>query len=253
MGNGCSDATASVARRAGAVVVECPSWAGGVGAARRVGMALARRLAPDAAFIVTTDADCTLGPSALAVLAAALRRADAAFGRVVPHPDEFAARPADVRAHGDLEDLRGALTAATGGRAAPADHNPAPRHGQAPDALMAFRATAYDAVGCFDPVPCGEDRAIAARLRRAGFRVAQPWGAVVVASCRLDGRAPGGMADTIAQRTRADLVRETDRMRVQTKGLARLAAALGAEGPAAFDRLVTLAAPAAAARLRGGR
>lgn len=193
--NECLDATAAAARAAGAAVLELPVLPGGVGAARRAGMSAVRRIAPGATALLTTDA---------------------VFGRIVPEPDEFAHLPAPVRRHGNLEDLRDALMAEIGGRAAPQPWDPLPRHGQSPGALIAFRPDIYDAIGGFEPLPCREDRLIERRLVECGFRVARPWDAVVFAWCRLRGRAPDGMADTIADRTRADLARATDRLERQT-------------------------------------
>ncbi|MGR3485628.1 MAG: glycosyltransferase [Paracoccaceae bacterium] len=238
--NGCTDATAQVARDCGAVAIEAPVLPGGVGEARAIGFAAAMAVWPDAAWILTTDADCALAPGAVATLAKALARADAAAGRVVPDPAEFAALPAPVRAHGRLEDRRDALLAEIGARAVPLAHDPAPRHGQAPGALLAFRVDAYRAVGGFAHLRCSEDRDIVQRLRAHGLRVAHPWDAVVQASCRLTGRAPGGMADTIAARTRADLTEETARLSRQCARLERLAQALRQEGPRATDRLASL-------------
>ena len=48
--NGCTDATASVARQAGASVIETPILRGGVGEARRIGMAAALDAGPDWPF-----------------------------------------------------------------------------------------------------------------------------------------------------------------------------------------------------------
>ena len=235
--NGCRDGTAAAARAAGGAVIETSPEPGGVGAARRRGLSLAATLAPEAGVLITSDADCRIAPGALAVLRSALRLADAAMGRVVPEPAEFASLPAEVRRHGDLEDERDALLSEIGAFAEPRPHDPMPRHGQCPGALMAFRAEAYRAVGGFAPLTCSEDRDIARRLVLAGQRVAHPWDAVVFASCRLEGRAPGGMADTIARRAGADLSRETRRLEAQCRRLGRLIATLREEGPGALSHL----------------
>jgi hypothetical protein len=227
--NGCSDATAAVARRHGARVIETPALEGGVGAARRLGMAAALRHDPP--WLMTTDADCVLAPGAARVLRSALARADAAFGRVVPCAREFARLPRAVRRHGRLEDRRDALAAQVEGLLADAPWNPLPCHGQSAGALMAFRPAAYAAAGGFAPRPTHEDRLIASALERAGARVARPWHAVVRASCRLEGRAPGGMAATIARRARTDLAAETRRLEAACALLERRLAALRAGPP----------------------
>ena len=238
--DGCTDGTAEAARHAGAEVIETPATAGGVGAARQAGFDAALERWPGTDAILTSDADCRVAPGAIRVLRGALTRAEAAAGRVVPDPDEFARLPLHVRRHGDLEDLRDALLAEIGARAVPVPHDPPPRHGQAPGALLAFRPAAYRAVGGFAPMRCGEDRDIVRRMRVAGLRVAHPWDAVVHASCRLRGRAPGGMADTIAARARADLTVPTARLERQCIRLEALADALRIEGPAAADRLTAI-------------
>ena len=240
--NGCTDGTAAVARAHGAAVLETARQSGGVGAARRAGSDLALSLAPGASILLATDADCRLAPGAMAALTKALDCADAAMGRVVPDPAEFALLPAAVRRHGDLEDERDALLAEIGAFAEPRAFDPMPRHGQCPGALMAFRVSAYRTVGGFAPIPCSEDRDIARRLVLAGLRVAHPWEAVVLASCRLKGRAQGGMADTIAARTRADLTDETRRLERQCVRLRRLAEALRQGGGTALGRLAALVA-----------
>ncbi|MGR3541183.1 MAG: glycosyltransferase [Hasllibacter sp.] len=220
--NGCADATARVARACGAAVIETGPLPGGVGQARAIGLAAAP---PGAAFWMTTDADCTLAPGAVAALAAALERADAAFGRVEPDRAEFARLPAAVRRHGRLEDRAAALRALIDGRLAALPWNPAPCHGQSPGALIAWRPEAYAAVGGIEPVPCHEDRRMAEALDGAGLRVARPWAGAVRASCRLSGRAPGGMAATIAARAapafRAELAARTRALAAECRALER--------------------------------
>lgn len=222
--NGCGDETARLARRCGATVVETAALAGGVGAARRLGMSAALAMRPD--WLITTDADCRLAPGTVSALRAALTRADAAFGRVVPDKEEFAALPPTVRRHGALEDRRDGLHALIDGHLADCPWNPVPCHGQSPGALIAFRPDAYVAAGGFAPIRCGEDRAMAEALIAKGSRVARPWDAVVHASCRLRGRAPGGMADTIAVRARSDLAAETRSLARACAGLERRLAEL---------------------------
>jgi hypothetical protein len=224
--NGCSDGTAAAARTMGARVIETPALSGGVGEARRIGLAAAAAARPR--WLLTTDADCTIGPGVLAVLERALRRADCAFGRVVPEASEFADLPAQVRAHGLLEDRHDALLAAVEGMTEPRPWDPLPRHRQTPGALMAFRPGAYAAAGGVPPVPGHEDKLLAAALERAGARIARPWAAVVHASCRVRGRAPEGMASTIALRTRIDLSGEIRHLSNRCSALEAHLARLGA-------------------------
>lgn len=222
--NGCRDATAAVARALGAEVIETPVLAGGVGEARAIGLSAALRYWPD--WVMTTDADCTLTSGACSALMRALRQADAAFGRVEPDPTEFAGLTAAVRRHSVLEDRCCALRALIDGHIAAQSWNPTPCHGQSPGALIAWRLEAYKAVGGIEPLPRNEDRRMAIALVAAGLRVARPWDAVVVASCRVRGRAPGGMAATIAERTNSDLSGETAALAEECAILERRLAAL---------------------------
>jgi len=223
--NGCTDATASFAREFAArlrvAVLETGPLAGGVGEARRLGMQAALEAAPHASILATTDADCIVGACWGAATLRALDRADAACGRVLPDPVEFARLPLTVRRHGVLEDRASALAAELHGLRAPVPHDPLPRHGQTPGASLAFRAKVYRDAGGFDAIPCHEDRRIVSRIEAAGGRVARPWDLTVIASCRLAGRAPGGMAETIAARTadQPTLRSEIDQFRRQISQL----------------------------------
>lgn len=224
--NGCGDETAPVARRCRAAVLETDVLRGGVGEARRLGMALALALVARPAIVLTTDADCTLAAGTIDVLRRALGRADAAFGRVVPDAAEFATLPRHVRRHGRLEDRHTALLAEIEGLRAATPWDPLPRHGQTPGALIAFRPGTYRATGGFAPVPTHEDRLMAETLTSIGARIARPWHAAVHASCRLTGRAPGGMAATIAARAGSDLRAETRWLALDCARLEREVAAL---------------------------
>jgi hypothetical protein len=207
--NGCADATARVARSFGALrvaVIETGPLPGGVGEARRIGMQAALEAAPRTDVLATTDADCVVAPGWTRVTRMALDRADVACGRIVPDADEFARLSDVVRRHGALEDALAALTATLHGLRHPAPHDPPPRHGQSPGASLAFRPEVSRRAGGFEPIPCHEDRRIVARIEAGGGRVARPWALAVVASCRLRGRAPGGMADTIARRAGAESI-----------------------------------------------
>ena len=209
----------------------------GVGEARARGCEEALRLRPRTLMLITSDADCRVGSGSIAALRHALNKAHAAAGRVVPDPDEFAALPDQVRVHGDLEDLRDALLAEISARIRPSWHDPSPRHGQAPGALLAFRPAAYLAVGGFASMRCSEDRDIVRRLCQAGFTVAHPWDAVIVASCRIQGRAVGGMADTIARRASSDLGPAIVRLSRQCDRLVPVVSALRSEGPIAIEKV----------------
>lgn len=201
--NGCSDATAVIARDfpdLPVAVLQTGQLPGGVGAARYLSLRAALAAAPRARILATSDADCAVAPGWGAATLRALRRAEVACGRVVPDPIEFAALPEIVRLHGNLEDEVAALEAELSGLRAPTPHDPLPRHGQTPGASLAFRTGAYLGAGGFEAIRCHEDRRLVARIAAMGGRIARPWHLSVFASCRTRGRAPGGMADTIAAR-----------------------------------------------------
>ncbi|GAA1855401.1 glycosyltransferase family A protein [Pseudonocardia ailaonensis] len=64
-------------------------------------------------------------------------------------------------------------------------------------ANLGVRAAAFRAVGGFPAVVHGEEHALLARLRAAGYRVVTAAGIRVRTSARTDGRAEGGLADLL--------------------------------------------------------
>ena len=227
--NGCRDGTAKIVSspRRGlrvAVLVTGP-LAGGVGEARRLGFAAALDHVPMTRILATTDADCRVGVGWGASIIAALECADVACGRIVPEPRGFARLPEIVRYHGQLEDRASDLRAELEGLEHPRSYDPLPRHGQAAGASLAFRTEAYLRAGGFEPIRCHEDRRIVDRIERAGGRISRPYGLHVTASCRRVGRAEGGMADTIAARTRQTSILRDEIVRLHRE-IAQLEAAI---------------------------
>lgn len=223
--NDCADGTADLAARAGAMAIDCTGAQGGVGAARRLGAAegLARMRNPRA--LLTTDADCLVASD---WVTANLRHLDAGAaavcGLVLPIPEEHAALPAGLLRRAALEDrfldLKARLEERLTGRAG---------HEQTPGASLAFRLDAYVAAGGFDPLPSQEDRMIIARLKALGLPVVHAREVTVRASCRLEGRAPGGMAAALRERSAdpdAPLCRDMGR-----SGVPEVAAVLASLGP----------------------
>ncbi|GGV26399.1 glycosyl transferase [Streptomyces longisporoflavus] len=184
----CTDATASLAAREGARVVE--TRCRNVGAARAAGIdhALERRAAagPDV-WLAMTDADSTVPAAWLAHQIAWARRGyDAVLGTIRLAPDT--AGPLLVARH-DAEYFR-TRRLGKSGRAWEHPHV----HG----ANLGVSAAAYRRVGGFAPLPTGEDRDLAARLFATGHRIARTDRHPVRTSARLHGRAPGGLADLLA-------------------------------------------------------
>ncbi|MFF4818881.1 glycosyltransferase [Kitasatospora sp. NPDC001309] len=181
----CRDATAAVARRHGAELLEMA--AGNVGAARAAGSrraldaTLAARpgLGPDGVWLAHTDADSRVPAHWLAhqlAYAACGWHAVAGTVRIVDwtgHPKGAAAA--------FLRHYR---------------HNPpGVGHRHVHGANLAVRADAYRAAGGFAPLPVGEDRTLVAALEAGGYRVKRTTRNPVTTSARRDPRARGGFGD----------------------------------------------------------
>jgi len=160
---------------------------------------------------------------------------------VQPIPEEHAALPPDLLRRAALDDrflaLKAVLEAHLTGKAS---------HEQTPGASLALTPATYRAVGGFDPMPTHEDRAIIMRMKVLGLSVVHARDVTVQAACRMQGRAPGGMAAALKMRS--------------VDPAAPLCSDMGQSGvPAVAEVLVTLGAlnhirsNAAAARLNGSR
>ena len=195
--NNCTDATGKLALQAGAAVIDCTIADGGVGAARRLGMIEGMRRIANLRWLMTSDADCLVAPDWVAANCAYLQAGAAAVcGLVLPIAHEHALLPPALLRRAALEDrfldLKAKLEAQLTGRAG---------HEQTPGASIAFDPTAYAAAGGFVPMPTHEDRAIILRLKSMGLPVVHARDVTVRASCRLQGRAPGGMAAALQERS----------------------------------------------------
>jgi hypothetical protein len=82
----------------------------------------------------------------------------------------------------------------------PRPHDPWPNHRVSSGASLAVTLAAYDAVGGMPDRALGKDIAFTALLDLRGFKVRQAMDVAVLTSCRLDGRASGGAADTMRHR-----------------------------------------------------
>lgn len=177
-------------------VPDCP----GVSMARRAAIAACLdRLAPSAA-IMTTDADSRVFPDWVAANLRELAKADLICGTILPEPGEFIRLPPAVAECGRVESAYTALTIAARKILDPLQHDPDPAHLSEPGASLAFRMALYDDVDGIPALATAEDRAFACRAAARGWRVRHSGLARVHTSCRLDGRAPGGMAGTLSAR-----------------------------------------------------
>lgn len=212
--NNCTDGTAeAVAALAPALrlplrVIERDFAGAQAGWARREAMEAAaawldespHETAPDG-VILTTDADSRVPSDWVARnLAALAQGADAVAGTIALDAAEAARLPDALHARGRLEGAYEEALIALEAWIDPVAHDPWPRHATRSGATLAVRLPAYRAAGGMPALPLGEDRAFVAALLAADARVRHAPDIVVVTSGRLDGRAPGGAADTMRQR-----------------------------------------------------
>ena len=169
----------------------------------------ARRLAFDAAaatlgdagdILFSTDADTCVSPDWITRSVAHLHAgADAVAGRALTRRDDrHALGPAAMRR---LNLLGRYYTALDWLRAdlAPEPHDPWPRHFYEGGASIALTLGTYRAIGGAPTPPVAEDRALFAAVRAAGGIVRHPIDVRAFTSSRLNGRAPGGMADAFSR------------------------------------------------------
>ena len=211
--NNCTDETASVARQAAqsiphpVIVVEenMPTEQRNAGCARKRAMDLAAMRLAEAApihgLILTTDADSRVAPT---WLAATLREfntgVDCVAGYIDAIPAEYLALGSEFLARGRLEDTYLRYLAEINALCDPRRHDPWPNHRVSSGASLAVTLAAYAAIGGLPPRPVGEDTALTETLDRAGFKVRHSMDVSVSTSCRFDGRATGGAADTMRHR-----------------------------------------------------
>ena len=154
-----------------------------------------------AEFLFTTDADTVVSSTWIAAtLAAFAEGADAVAGYLEVDPSEMMRLgPAFLR-RSRLEDRYLRLVAEIHAVCDPRAHDPWPNHRISSGASLAVRLSAYRAVGGVPARALGEDAAFTRALDDAGFKVRHALSVHVATSCRFEGRAPGGTADTMRRR-----------------------------------------------------
>ena len=75
--------------------------------------------------------------------------------------------------------------------------NPWPHHGNIGGANFAMKGSAYRTIGGLPMPPSGEDRALRRAFEAKSLRIRYANGPRVETSCRLDGRAAGGLSDEL--------------------------------------------------------
>jgi hypothetical protein len=172
------------------------------GSARRAALELARKFTGDSGFLLTTDADSRPCPHWVEANLLPLKDGTASLvcGAIELEPSEYNLLPQEVVGDGAVEGQFRRLALEIDNILDPDPVNIWPFHGAASGASLAVSAAAYDLVGGMPAIPCGEDRMLARRFFEHDLPIFYSDQARVVTSCRLDGRAQGGMADTIAER-----------------------------------------------------
>lgn len=151
--------------------------------------------------ILTTDADSSVCSTWVSrTLAEIARGADAVAGYIEGQPAELIGHGPTFVRRGRLEDAYLAQIAEIGALLDPLPHDPWPNHRVSSGASLAVTVSAYRAIGGLPPKPVGEDAALTEALLLAGYKVRHAMDIVVTTSCRLEGRAPGGAADTMRLR-----------------------------------------------------
>jgi hypothetical protein len=212
--NNCSDRSASLARKLGAGLsldirvaeARLPPAVAHAGSARRVVMDLAEAWLVEAGdkdgVILTTDADSQVAPKWIAEnLAAFADGAEAVLGRI-DLDEEGAYLPEAVHRRGELEDTYEKLLTELSWLLDPLGHDPWPHHATISGASLGLTRAAYCRVGRLPRVPLGEDKALIGLLSRQDARIRYCSTVHVITSGRTHGRAPGGVADALAIRSR---------------------------------------------------
>lgn len=171
------------------------------GSARSDAMALAAGIAGPDGIVATTDADGIVDPDWIArTLAAFALGADVVCGRAVIDPVEALLISPALHADDAREVGYGTLLDEIHARVDPDRFDPLPRHAEHSGASIATYVAAYELAGGMAPLPSGEDRGFLKALRAVDARIRHAPDVCVTVSGRMQGRAVGGMADTMARR-----------------------------------------------------
>jgi glycosyltransferase involved in cell wall biosynthesis len=207
LANNCTDGTEAIARRLRlpfrllVVPVTLPHALSNAGMARRLAVQHAAKLAGPDGIVLSTDADAMLPPDWVALnLDALAAGADIVCGRAVIDTIEARAVAGDLHADDALECTYADLLDAIADAMCPDPADPRPRHAEASGASLAVTVEALRRAGGVPPLPFGEDRALVAALARIDARIRHDPAIQVIVSGRLEGRASGGMADTMRRR-----------------------------------------------------
>jgi hypothetical protein len=169
----------------------------------------ARRLALDAGadllthhtdLLLSTDADTNVAADWIVRIVAHIDAGnDAVAGRALTLKADRASLGTTARRR--LDQLGRYYTALDylRARAGTEAHDPWPRHFYEGGASIAVTHAMYRRIGGAPTPSVAEDRALFDRIRTHGGQVRHPLNVRVFTSCRISGRAPGGMADAVAR------------------------------------------------------
>ena len=211
--NNCRDGSADLARSLSerlslplrVVEASLPPAAAHAGNARRAAMDIAEAWLGEGrgsdGVILTTDADSRVSADWISNnLAAIDAGADAVLGSIALD-EEGDLLPEALHRRGRLESAYEALLIELAALLDPLVHNPWPHHATVSGASIAVTREAYLRAGGLPRVPLGEDKALIAELIRHDAKIRFCSEVRVTTSGRLDGRAPGGVADTLRLRS----------------------------------------------------
>ena len=219
--NNCSDESAAVAERLRPALpyplqistVTLPEHLSNAGYARRLAMdSAAAWLGASSTedgffndgFLLTTDADSRVARDWIDRHFGHFRDGvDAVAGLVRDEPGELRRLPAQLRRRRRLEERYAELLTELESILAPLPWDPWPRHSMASGASLGLRLSWYRRIGGLPLQPSGEDRALLDCLAASGARVRHCRKTLVTTSCRLVGRAKGGMAETMRERIKS--------------------------------------------------
>ncbi len=207
--NNCSDRSGDAVREAAAkqpwlridlVEVEFHGPAAHVGQARRLAAERALKAAGPAstAAVLTGDAGSVPVPDWVEKnLLALAGGADLVGGLIIGDETEEAALGEGFLRRAELQARYAALADQLTSLIDPLPFDPWPRHHDHTGASLCVRGDVLQAVGGLPALSFREDLGLVSRARSAGFRLRRDPAVRVHVSAGLEGRAPGGMAETL--------------------------------------------------------
>lgn len=169
-----------------------------VGSARRLSLDLAAEMVENEGLLFTTDADSAVDEDwVVDGYREILDRADLVCGTILRFEDEQDRLPEGLAERWAPESDYVSLSVELAARLDPRPHDPLPAHWNIGGADLVFKKPLYEAVGGMPVLASGEDRAFVSEAERQDHRVVYSSNVVVRTSCRLVGRATGGMANSL--------------------------------------------------------